>query len=52
MAIQDRKTISSNILKLMSNEDLDRRIDLSLEDSDKGRLTEVGNLISEIEKWD
>ena len=35
----------------MSIEELNRRIDLSLDDSKNGNLTEVNELISEIEKW-
>ncbi|WPO78967.1 hypothetical protein [Flavobacterium sp. KACC 22761] len=37
--------------KPMSIADFRKRIDDSLEDSRKGRVTESDNLISEIEKW-
>ncbi|MCX2679848.1 hypothetical protein OOZ15_07865 [Galbibacter sp. EGI 63066] len=36
----------------MSAEKLNKRIDKSIEDSKNGRLTEVNDLIAEIEKWD
>ncbi len=32
-------------------EELNKRIDQSLQDSKDGKLTEVNNLISEIEEW-
>ena len=35
----------------MSLEELNSRIDKSLEDSKNGRLTKSNDLISEIEKW-
>lgn len=37
--------------KPMSLSELNRRIDQSLEDSKNNKLTEVDDLISEIEKW-
>ena len=46
----------SNVLsweevKAMSVEELNKRIDLSLEDSKNKRFTEANQLITEIEKW-
>jgi hypothetical protein len=35
----------------MSIEELNRRIDKSLEDSKSGKITKSNDLISEIEKW-
>ena len=35
----------------MSMQDFQKRIDQSSDDSKNGRLTETGELISEIEKW-
>ncbi len=52
LLMKEKKKISTNDVERMSVEDLNRRIDLSLEDSEKGHLTEVSNLISEIGKWD
>ena len=46
-----KKKISSKELKPMTLEEFNLRIDTSLEDSEKGRLTESGKLLSEIEKW-
>lgn len=44
--IGERKT------KPMSTRELNQRIDKSMEDSKKGRLTEVNDLLAEMEKWD
>jgi len=38
-------------LEPMSVEELNERIDKSMEDSKNGRLTEVNQLLAEIEKW-
>jgi len=38
-------------IKPMSVKKFNQRIDKSLEDSKKGKLTEVSDLISEISKW-
>jgi hypothetical protein len=35
----------------MSVQEMNRRIDKSMEDSDNGRLTEANDLLAEIEKW-
>ena len=36
----------------MSADELNMRIDKSMEDSKNGRLTEANDLLAEIEKWD
>jgi len=43
---------SYNKLKPMTLEEFNNRIDTSIEDSKNGRLTESGELLSEIKKWD
>jgi len=48
---KEKKKISAKELKPMALEEFDERIDLSLEDSRKGRLTGSDKLLSEIEKW-
>ncbi len=48
---REKKKISTKELKSMTLEEFNRRIDTSLEDSEKGRLTESSKLLSEIEKW-
>ena len=48
---REKKKISSKELKPMTLEEFNSRIDTSLEDSEKGRLTESSELLSEIEKW-
>lgn len=35
----------------MSAEELNKRIDIAMEDSKNGRLTEANDLLAEIEKW-
>ena len=47
----EKMKMSSNELNPMTLDDFNERIDISLEDSKKGRLTESGKLLSEIEKW-
>ncbi len=49
---KEKKNISNSELQPMSLDKFNDRIDKSLEDSKKGRLTESGKLKSEIEKWD
>lgn len=49
---KEKKNISNSELQPMSLYKFNDRIDKSLEDSKKGRLTESGKLKSEIEKWD
>ncbi len=51
LLIKEKKKISTNKLQPMTLEEFNKRIDISLEDSKKGQLTESGKLISEIEKW-
>ncbi len=48
---REKKKISTKELKSMTLEEFNRRIDISLKDSEKGRLTESSKLLSEIEKW-
>jgi len=48
---KEKKKISANHTEPMSIEEFNKRIDLSLEDSKKGHLTESNQLLSEIEKW-
>jgi len=44
-------TLKSENIQPMSMKELNKRIDKSLGDSRKGKLTEANDLISEIEKW-
>ncbi|WPR70953.1 hypothetical protein SLW70_13575 [Flavobacterium sp. NG2] len=46
-----KETSELENIEPMSVEEFNQRIDKSLEDSKKGNLTEVEDLISEIEKW-
>lgn len=48
---KEKMKVTSKELNPMSLEEFNERIDISLEDSKKGRLTESGKLLSEIEKW-
>ena len=48
---KEKKKISANKLQPMTLEEFNKRIDVSMEDSKKGQLTESSKLISEIEKW-
>lgn len=48
---KEKKKMVSKELKPMTIEAFNKRIDISLEDSEKGRLTESSKLLSEIEKW-
>ena len=47
----EKKKLSSEKLDPMTLNELNKRIDISLKDSQKGRLTESDTLLSEIEKW-
>lgn len=47
----EKKKISPKELNPMTLEEFNGRIDTSLKDSEEGRLTESGDLLSEIEKW-
>ncbi len=49
--MKEKEKTSSNNVDPMSLEEFNKRIDISLEDSKKGRLTESNKLESEIEKW-
>lgn len=47
-----KKEIQTDLeLKSMSVAEFQKRIDISMEDSRNGRITDVDELISEIEKW-
>ena len=48
---REKNKISSKELNSMTLEEFNKRIDISLEDSKNGRLTESDKLLSEIEKW-
>ncbi len=48
---KEKVKMSSKELKPMTLDKFNERIDISLEDSKKGRLTESDKLLSEIEKW-
>lgn len=48
---KEKKRISNNELQPMTLDEFNKRIDKSIDDSKKGRLTESSKLISEIEKW-
>ncbi len=43
---------NNHIIQSMSVDELNRRIDLSLNDSLSNKLTESKDLLAEIEKWD
>ena len=48
---REKKKISRKELNPMTLKEFNSRIDTSLKDSEEGRLTESGELLSEIEKW-
>lgn len=48
---KEKKKLSSENIEPMTLNELNKRIDISLKDSQKGRLTESDTLLSEIEKW-
>ncbi len=48
---KEKKKILAKKSEPMTIEELNKRIDRSIEDSENGRLTESDNLLSEIEKW-
>jgi len=48
---KERKYLDSRKTDTMSARELNKRIDKSMEDSRNGRLTEVNDLLAEIEKW-
>jgi len=45
------KSDAENNIQSMSVEELNQRIDKSMEDAQKGKLTKSSDLISEIQKW-
>lgn len=47
-----KENAKDSILEPMSIGEFQKRIDLSLEDSKNGRVTDMHDLISEIEKWE
>lgn len=48
---KEKMKFSSKELKPMTLKEFNERVDISLEDSKKGRLTDSSKLLSEIEKW-
>ena len=48
---KEKKETEKKGIKPMTVEQFNKRIDKSMEDSEKGKLTEVNNLLAEIEKW-
>ena len=49
--LKEKKQSSSIKIKPMSTQELNKRIDKSMEDSKNGKLTEANDLLDEIEKW-
>lgn len=49
--LHSTKRDAENELHAMSVEELNKRIDKSMEDSKKGKLTKSSDLITEIQKW-
>jgi len=49
--LQEKKDLASAEVRPMTLEELNKRIDRSLEDSKEGRLTESDKLLSEIKNW-
>jgi len=47
----EKTVIEFENIQPMTTKEFNQRIDKSLNDSKKGKLTEVNDLISEIEKW-
>lgn len=50
--LKERTHSKDDVAKPMSKQELNNRIDKSMEDSKNGRLTEANDLLAEIEKWD
>jgi chemotaxis protein CheY-P-specific phosphatase CheC len=48
---KEKARIESEDLKLLSNEELHKRIDRSISDSKQNRLTENADLLREVQKW-
>jgi len=49
---KEKTLIEFENIQPMTMKKFNQRIDKSLDDSKKGKLTEVNDLISEIDKWD
>jgi hypothetical protein len=47
----EQKSVSENVAEPMTQYELNSRIEKSMKDSDNGKLTEVSDLLNEIEKW-
>lgn len=48
---KETKSIENKKSVPMTLEQFNKRIDISLDDSQNGKLTEIDDLMSEIEKW-
>lgn len=48
---KEKKKLDDNSFKPMTMEEFNKRTDASMEDSKNGRLTEVTQLLAEIETW-
>ena len=48
---KEKKRYKENNTQPMTMEEFDERIDKSLKDAEQGRLTEIEQLVDEIEKW-
>lgn len=48
---KEKKLTQSKYVQPMTIEQFNTRIDTSMEDSKKGKLTETNDLIADIEKW-
>ena len=48
---KEKDSIPDRILSPMSVEDFNKRIDLSLSDSENDNVTEINDLLDEISKW-
>ena len=48
---KEKTVIEFENIQPMTMKKLNQRIDKSLDDSKKGKLTEINDLISEIDKW-
>ncbi|NOR58126.1 MAG: hypothetical protein GQ474_06360 [Sulfurimonas sp.] len=51
MLRKEKTALEFENIQPMTVEKLNQRIDKSLEDAEKGKLTAVNDLISEIDKW-
>lgn len=49
---KEKIEIKNKAFKLMTAEELNRRIDQSEQDSINGKLTEMDDFLAEIKKWD